>query len=373
MNGDSKSGAAALNSPTQGRLMRADVEELIDPNFELITNAGAFRVEQLLDCWSFLYRVALCAHIWRSAYKKETLPILPTEALASLMKKTLGLDGASGTVLLDQFSLTPGVRNQDPFFRPLIKLNAQDLLIAGSFIETGRFSRNLFAIAIREGGVDFAAKGLKPLRILEKEFFDAGYTVLINVPIRGPRGNLTDVDIAAAKDSYLFLGQTTVLINPDTLYDDWKVHENLSKAAQQLQRSLPNVQQVATKLGLREGDYVVVPFLLTNVCDFTGAAVSGFKVADFSYLSFLLRGAELWKINPGPVPTREIVKLIAGKYPTGEEFCRLLQRSIHERMFRKPTIEKTTIDIDDWKIVIPIDSSKQPELASGRSSVEVGA
>jgi len=356
----------------QYQIMCAEIEDLIDLNLELRTRAGTFRVEQLMSCWSFMYRLAVCAHVWRSAFKKTELPILPVSFVQALMGEVLTLDGEATKMLVAQFSLTPGDRNHDPFFRPLIKLNANDILIARPFIETGRFSRNLFTIAIREGGVDFAAKGLKPLRTLAGEFIDAGYATLVNVPIRGPQGNVTDVDIAAAKDGHLFLGQTKVLINPDTPYDDWKVHTNLARAAQQLQRSLSHVSQVAARLGLQDGEFVVVPFLLTNVWDFTGATVSGFKVADFSYLSFLLRGAELWSINPGPVPTRQIVKLIASRYPSGEELRRFLQKSIHEEMFQKPEIERRTIQIGDWTVTVPIDRGKQPDLKS-EPCVEVGA
>lgn len=355
---------------SQAGMMRDEVEELIDLTFRLRTRAGVFRVEQLLDAWSFLYRIALCAHVWRAAYDKTTVPVLPASALCALMKQTLGIEDEATEMLLAQFSLTPGERNQDPFFRPLIRLNARDLLVAGAFVETGRFSRNLFTIAIREGRVDFAAKGLKPLQSLAKEFSDAGYAVLINVPIRGPQGNVTDVDIAAAKDGYLFLGQTKVLINPDTPYDDWKVHENLSKAAQQLELSLHNASYLASKLGLATGEYVVVPFLLTNVWDFTGATVCGFKVADFSYISMILRGGTIWAIKTQPYPTRQAVKVISGKYPTGEELCRLLRRSIHEQMFRKPKIESHTVQIGDWTVTIPIDAGKLPELKTESTSVE---
>jgi hypothetical protein len=353
------------------RMMRSDVEELIDLNFELRTRAGQFRVHQLLECWSFLLRLALCAHVWRSVYKKTTLPVAPESCLLKWMIRTLGLEKDVAEALLAQFSLIPGERNQDPFFRPLIKLNSKDRLIAGPFIETGRFARNLFTIAIREGGVDFAAKGLKPLRSLGNEFTEAGYSTLINVPVRVPEGTLTDADIVATRDGYLFVGQTKVLINPDTPYDDWKIHENLGKAAVQLEHSLEHISQLAERLRLEPGGYVVVPFLLTNVWDFTGATVAGFKVIDFSYLSLLLRGGELWVLNPGPTPTRQVVKLIAGKYPTGEELCRLLRRSLHEQMFQKPKIDRHSFFVGDWTVTVPVDLGKQPELKPGSHSVEI--
>jgi hypothetical protein len=345
------------------RILRRDVEELIDLDLILRLGSGEFPVDLLLDCWSLLYRLALCAHTWGSVLQKKAAPIVPEHQLLSIIANYLGLGVDEAGKILSQFTLTPGARHQDPFFRPLIMLNSRERLIAAPFIETGRFARNIFTIAIREGGVDFAAKGLKPLRTLLKEFRNAGYEALINVPVSTLDGTITDVGIAATKNGFLFVGQTKVLIHPDTIYDDWKVLENLGKAACQLDRSLSHVSLVATRLGLSAGEYLVVPFLLTNVWDFTGATVGGFKIIDFSYLSFLLRGAELWKLMPQPVPTREVLKIILGKYPTGEELSRLLRKSIHEDMFQKPELDHYTVEIGEWTLTIPIDLAKRPGLA----------
>ena len=244
-----------------------------------------------------------------------------------------------GERLVSQFSLAPNRPNQDPFFRPLIELNSEQRLIAASFIETSRFSRNLFTIAIREGHINFSAKGLKPLKDLYREFENAGFNVVINCPIAVSGKTLTDIAIAATKDGFLFVGQTKVLIHPDTLYDDWKVLENLKRAAAQLKTTLQHVPLRRDRFQLTEGEFLVVPFLLTNVWGLTGTTIEGFKVVDFSYLSNLLRGGEIWKVQFKPVPTREIIKIIKGKYPTGEELSRLVLKSIHEEMFEKAQLE----------------------------------
>jgi hypothetical protein len=182
----------------------------------------------------------------------------------------------------------------------------------------------------------------------------------LNFPLRSGGQVITDVDIAAAKDGFLFVGQTKVLIRPDTLYDDWKVLENLGKAASQLRTALQHLSTIREELGLAEGKFLTVPFLLTNIWDFTGATVDGFKIIDFSYLSMLLTGGEIWKVRLGSVPRREVRKVIAGKYPTGEELSKLLQRPIHEAMFEKPRLEMRSFEVGHWTVTVPIDTGKIP-------------
>ena len=344
----------------QVRMFKRDVGDLIDLDFVLRTRAGAFRTDELLECWSLLYQVAVCAYIWRKVFRRSQLPVLPLSRLSFLIRSSVGGSLEQSERLVSQFLLNPAERNQDPFFRPLIKLNEVECAVAGTFIETGRFSRNIFTIAIREGRVDFSAKGLKPLRGLQREFLNAGYQALLNVPLATPEGPVTDVDIAAAKDGFLFLGQTKVLIQPDTAYDSWKVLENLRKAAGQLRRSLLHTAVLAERFGLGKGDFLVVPFLLTNVWDFTGATVEGFKVVDFSYLSLVLTGGEMWNVRFEPTPTREIHKLIDGRYPSGAELSRLLLRPIHEAMFQRPELQRFSFSVGEWTITVPIDVSKAP-------------
>ncbi len=342
------------------RKLRRDMTDLIDLDLVLRTRSGAFRAAELIECWSVLFQIAMCAQTWCRVLKKDSVAVLPITQISSLIARLLGCDTELGERLVSQFSLDPSERNQDPFFRPLIKLDARECLIASAFIETGRFSRNLFTIAVREGRVDFSPKGLKPLKGVYKEFLDAGFRALLNFPILAPEGTVTDVDIAAAKNGFLFIGQTKVLIDPDTHYDDWKALDNLRKAAGQLRRSLPYISLVRDRLELVEGEFLTVPFILTNVWGFTGAVVEGFKVIDFSYLSMLLTGGEIWNVQFGPVPSREVRKLIKGKYPTGEELSRLLLKPWHETMFRKPKLETDSFTIGDWTVTVPIDLDKLP-------------
>jgi hypothetical protein len=341
-------------------ILRRDVLDEIELDLLLETHSGTFSADDLLKCWALLVQLAVCAGVWLRKVEKETIAVIKASQLASLFVESLGCTGEQAERMVSQFSLNPRERNQDPFFRPLIRLDAQDLLIAATFVETSRFSRNLFNIAIREGKVNFSAKGLKPLKNVHRKFLDADFDALLNFPLRSGGQVITDVDIAAAKDGFLFVGQTKVLIRPDTLYDDWKVLENLGKAASQLRTALQHLSTIREELGLAEGKFLTVPFLLTNIWDFTGATVDGFKIIDFSYLSMLLTGGEIWKVRLGSVPRREVRKVIAGKYPTGEELSKLLQRPIHEAMFEKPRLEMRSFEVGHWTVTVPIDTGKIP-------------
>lgn len=343
------------------KALKRDVVNEIDLGLSLVTRSGTFRVDDLIESWSLLCQLAMCVRIWLRKFEKETIAVLNVSQLVSLFVASLECEREQAERIVSQFSLDPSESNQDPFFRPLIRLDAQDVLLAVSFVETSRFARNLFTIAIREGEVNFSAKGLKPLRSLYQKFRDASFNSVLNFPLKVGNQQVTDVDIAAAKDGFLFIGQTKVLIRPDTVYDDWKVLDNLRKAANQLEKSIQHVPELRDRLGLVEGEFLVVPFLLTNVWNFTGATVSGFKVVDFSYLSMLLTGGEIWEVQFDPVPRRKVRKLIAGKYPTGMELSMLLQKSIHESMFEKSLIEMRSLYVGEWTVSVPIDKGRIPK------------
>ncbi len=210
--------------------------------------------------------------------------------------------------------------------------------------------------------VDFSHKGLKPLQDLQKLFVKAGYDVTLNLPVTMSGQLITDVDIAAVKDNFLFLGQTKVLIHPDTPYEDWKALESLKKAALQVRLCLDHISFLCQHFKLAAGRFSVVPFLLTNIWDFTGATVAGFKIVDFSYLSNLLSGGEVWQVQFEPEPTRRIKKLIQGRYPSGEELAELISYPIHQKMFRPSSLEDRQIKIGDWTLTVPtelIDQSSE--------------
>jgi|SRR5271157_483956 len=342
------------------QMLRGEVDDEIDLDLTLRTRSGASRADELLDYWAFLFQLAICARMWCRILRNEGVAVVPSSQLVSLFCLCSGAGDKESERLLSQFSLDPRERNQDPFFRPLIRLDREEYLIAATFIETSRFSRNIFTIAIREGNVDFSAKGLKPLKGLYQKFLSAGFSALLNFPIKLSGKLVTDVDIAAAKDGFLFIGQTKVLIRPDTPYDKWKVLENLRKAADQLTASLQHISVLRDRLGLIEGEFLVVPFLLTNIWNFTGSTINGFKVVDFSYLSMLLTGGEISKILFKPVPRREIFKLIRGKYPTGIELSERLQKPLHEAMFERPKLEMRSFVVGDWTVTVPIDTGKLP-------------
>jgi hypothetical protein len=145
------------------------------------------------------------------------------------------------------------------------------------------------------------------------------------------------------------------LIHPDKPYEDWKALGSLRNAAGQLKCCLSKLPLVCEHFGLAAGKFSVVPFLLTNIWDFTGSEIMGFKVVDFSYLSNLLTGAEIWEVQFKPEPTRRIKKLIKGKYPTGDELAALISNPIHRQMFRPSTLQEMQIPVGEWTLAVPVE------------------
>ncbi len=337
-------------------VFRKELQDLITPDFLLNTLNGEFQVDQLIEFWALLFQIACCAHIWQNILKVGP-PIISRASLLATITSSLHCSSEYANRLVTQFSLDPSKGKQDPFFRPLIQLNQSDYLIPYTFIETGRFTRNLFTIAIKEGNVDFSGKGLRPLEALRVLFQNAGYEVQLNVPISAPEGPITDIDIVATKDNAVFIGQTKVLIHPDTPYEEWKVLQNLKKAARQLRMSLDYFPLLRNRFDLAGDGASIMPFLLTNVWDFTGCTIDGFKIVDFSYLSNLLTGGEIGTLRfDSDPPQWTPKKLIRGRYPTSKELASLISNPIHEKMFYKPDFKEHRFQIEDWNISVPVES-----------------
>lgn len=108
------------------RILKREVEELIDLDFSLRTLAGEFSTGELLEFWALLFQIAECASCWRSVCRRSVAPLLSRAKVASLATTFLGCSLDRANSLVGQFVLDPSVRNQDPFFRPLIKLNETD-------------------------------------------------------------------------------------------------------------------------------------------------------------------------------------------------------------------------------------------------------
>jgi hypothetical protein len=97
-----------------------------------------------------------------------------------------------------------------------------------------------------------------------------------------------------------------------------------------------------------------VPFLLTNIWDFTGMSISGFKILDFSYLENLLTGANIGVLSFEPQPRRRMTSFIKGKYPTSTELEKLITNPLHSQMFEHPKVERKQFTVAGWEINFPV-------------------
>lgn len=353
------------------RMSSAEVQTLIDLDAPLKTRHGSFTPSKLIDFWAALSHLSFCIAVWQRKWNVPAAPVMSQPAIKRLLASGSGLDDGSLGELLDQFSLDPHVVNQDPFYRPIVKVDEAHSLVASTFIETGRFARNLFTIAIAEGNVDMSAKGLKPLIRIQQLFRRAGFDVRLNISLRNDERCLTDVDLAAHKDGRLFLAQAKVLIDPDTLYEEWKARAALEHAAQQLQTCLDHGEQLWRVIGITGSPVSMVPFILTNIWDFTGMAMSKFKILDFSYLENLLTGANVDVRHRNPQEPRRRFSFIRGRFPTAPELERLILKPLHSQMFEHPKIERKEFSVGGWRMSIPVwarDRKPADSSATNRNS-----
>src|SRR5262249_53310495 len=142
------------------------------------------------------------------------------------------------------------------------------------------FDRNVFMLIATESDLDQKKKGYLPVRNLRKAFLNAGFQAVTDFTIRIDGQEVTDLDLAAFKDGTLFLAQSKIIVEPDSLYDIWKAEAKLSRAAIQLDKCLQHLDAVREglfeQLGIKgTHEKNVVPFIVTNSRHFTERRFGG--------------------------------------------------------------------------------------------------
>lgn len=346
--------------------MTSHIEEVFDANSQLKTANGAFSIRDLLKTWSFFLALVFAARFWIKHRHPQGLevkpqalvPRIPYDFLEKLVVKELDFTTLLARAVLEQFSTRIGQnRGVDLFLRPLLRLRNGQVVLPLTFIDMSRFDRNVFRIAINESRIDLSPRGLRPLAIIADRFRSAGFEVNVNVPVLQNQRLITDVDLVLFKDACLFLGQAKIVVQPDGHYEMWQAGQKLAHAAQQLRKSitaLGGARNLSPKqLGLKEGrnPVEVVPFILTNVWDFTGATVENYPIVDLSYLTMLLSGGI---ISSGTRTHMKSLKLIRGRFPSGQELAKLIGNPVHRAMFSRRNIEHMVHMVGDQKIYVPV-------------------
>lgn len=364
--------------------MISEITEVFDEAAVLTTDHGAFTIKTLIESWTLLQSLAACSQYWVAARIRSSdvpgeyarfAPVMSEQFLGELLSKELNITLQHAVQVTNQFktSVEPG-RNLDLFFKPLIELRSKEILPSFTFIESGRFYRNVFAIAIQESDLDLSPRGLKPLHSIASRFKQTNFKSATNIRVYVDDLQLTDVDLLLLKDHVLFLAQAKVVIQPDSPYEFWKVRMKLAQAAKQLERTMGAFhlikEQLLNALGASEAEKAnlneVRPFILTNVVSYMGFRSGGYPIVNFDYLKMLLRGGRVGLLNvdrEGITPLGG-VRLIAGMQPTGNELSKLIDNPnpYYESMFSKPHYTVGTIQIGPFTLEVPVftDEKKEP-------------
>jgi hypothetical protein len=277
-------------------------------------------------------------------------PIVKKDTLITLLSARLTISNQRADDLLRQFM----IRDQnggdwDLFYRPLVPLAGSDIGVASSFIGLSRFYRNVFSIAIRDTDTDLSARGFKPLSALREKFLSAGFRAGTNKAVCVGGREITDVDFFFLLDQVLFIAQVKVLLEPDSAYEKWKVMTKLTRASEQLQRTMDNlpglVGDLLDELGVPHEERKHIgqpfPFILCNIEHTTGFRLKGFPVVHFGLLEMLVRGGRIGMlaVESGTVKHVGFRSVIRGSLPSGADFVNLIQdpRPYFRAMFRPPT------------------------------------
>jgi hypothetical protein len=240
-------------------------------------------------------------------------------------------------------------------------LSGNTMAMPTAYIRGSRFERNVFTLIATETDLDQKRKGYLPVMDLVQSLKDAGFHALSNFPVKVNHRELTDIDLVAFKDGLLFLGQCKIVIEPDGIYDTWKVERKLDFAAEQLNTCIDHLDSVRAMLferlqlkGTKEA--TVVPFILTNSRQFTERLFRGHSVVDTTYLRFILGGARasIIAMASGAIGIRSGRSYIAGKSPTGHELATLLRRTIHKVQEREMTYRHVMRTVGNRKVHVPM-------------------
>jgi|HubBroStandDraft_6_1064221.scaffolds.fasta_scaffold13175_6 hypothetical protein len=351
------------------RFMSERVSGVFDPESDMQTSFGTFRIKELLSGWSAIWLLSICARIWNSARivngtfqggDSGRVPILNLGFLEKFLRQELDFNEQTATNFRRQFTAELDDRSSlDLFYRPLLRLSDKECALAISYAETSRFDRNLFRIALRDSDLDVSKRGFKPLSELVSKLRTKKFKALTNVPLYSQGSVQTDADLLFYSDGSVFVAQVKIVIEADSIYETWQVEQKLRTAAGQLSRTLSllrdteNLHPIACDLGVSLPSAIkeVVPFILTNDWHFTGTRIERFSVIDLSYLDLITtRGAITVGTRERPVT----LKLIRGDMPTSEELKMLILEPFHRGMFTRPDVHYLTQKVGKLSFSIPV-------------------
>jgi len=363
--------------------LEGEICDFFDLGERVTTNSGTFTVRELVRAWAFIVTIAVLGQRWNERHAdvsdgdatKATQKSGDTERairdvpvaelrrawLARMLAREAGFSLQKSNSLVEQFTSRSKIGRIDLFYKPLLLLSNHVVLQPTPYIRGSRFERNVFALIATETDLDQKRKGYLPVLGLEKEFKTAGFAALANFRVLINHREVTDIDLVAFKDGILFLGQCKIVIAPDSLYDTWKAEQKLEDAASQLNTCIAYLDEVRATLFERLGlkgtkEQRVVPFILTNVRQFTERRFRNHPVVDIPYLSFVLGGARgtIIGTSPSRIGIESGRSYIEGESPTGAELASLLVQTIHKVQHREIVYKHALRKIGDRKIHIPL-------------------
>lgn len=361
--------------------LKFEISSFFEVGTSVVTRAGTFTIDNLIRAWAFFVTIAMLGQEWngkradvdRSPKKQRgdgprgylvrnvSVPELNRHWLVRMLSRETCVTREQARQLVNQFTSQPAAGRIDLFYKPLVLLSGNNIALPTPYLRGSRFERNVFVLIATETDLDQKKKGYIPVLELERRFKDAGFWALSNFSVQINHREITDIDLVAFKDGYLFLGQCKIVIEPDSLYDAWKAENKLEFAATQLDACIAHLNEVRSELFNRLGlkytkETFVRPFILTNTRQFTERRFRGHPVVDVAYVRFLLGGARASIIGTsrGEIGFGSGRSYIEGEHPTGEELSRLFRETIHKVQKRDISYRHVLRKIGDRKVHIPL-------------------
>jgi hypothetical protein len=333
------------------------LDHVIDVGESLVLPAGTFTYVELARFWALLYRLSFVFQIWSASKARDERKLLsPVISVAAF--EEFAAQGTGETVpkirkYMKLFASTPKNRI-DLFYKPLLMLGADRILLASSIVQISRFDRNLLRMLTDDTSHDISSKGRRPLVRLGSQFKEAGFSYKSDIAVVKDGTLVTDADILAAKDNVLFIMQSKILSVSDDLYEEWRNQQCLELAAVQMEICIDNLASILKAHGESLGvtaDCDIAPYLVTNIWNFTGDVVNRYRVTDLSYLGNLLKGGAVRIKKTGSGDEVAIFRLIEGSRPTAMELERLLNNPPHGRFLGvKGSYRRHSVVFDEMEI-----------------------
>lgn len=290
---------------THVKIMRTGLRQAVEESHISVLKGSeeyGVKVLPVLQTIKCLYRLSTLRSLALNALSEQRplrhedlILVLPLKQLLKYVQEFGEIDSnqVDWAFRLLTFSPDEGeVKAYDPYLKPMISINGDQVLILETYLNNSRFMRNTLKLLTESHEITLTACGTALENRLKEILKAKKFITNENGPVKivGPDGRvITDLDLLAYRDGILVLGQAKAVIPPGNRYEIYRMLQTLEDAAEQLSSCMANLganqdiikNSIQDKLESESFEVKrVLPYILTNDITLTGHQIKGFQILD---------------------------------------------------------------------------------------------